>query len=648
MRRCCSLLLLIAAFAAKAQEFPSVVEMPLDERILHFHSDVVVNADNSLTVTETITVRALGQQIDRGIYRDFPTTYWKRYKSLPFKLPFSVGFEVISLQRDGQPEPYHTESIERGIRTYFGESDVHLQPGTFTYTFAYRTTKQVGFFEDFDELYWNVTGNGWIFPIDVAEATIHLPGEIPTDQLDVSAYTGVQGGEGANYTASVTGPSEAHFVTTVPLRPYEGLTAVMTFPKGHVTPSTLKSYIIAGKSNLIALVGVALVFLYYVLAWVLVGIDPARGRVLPTDTPPPGFTPQALAYIQRMKFDKHLFMVALVNMATKGYLRIEQEEGKQGSYHIVRDQADDSVLAPEERALALAIFANGDSIELKQSNHRILRESIDQLEKSLKEQFAESHFKSNAGWRTWGFVLSLAIVVTAILFEQGEARALGLFMGLWLSGWTVGCTLLGAQAFQGWRRTFRSRSIVDAIGAVFITAFSIPFFAGEIFGLGFFASSVSVGVSIALVIMIGLNMLFFYLLKAPTRQGRAVLDAWEGFAAYVNDDRNALRRYGNPDDQQRLFETYLPYALALGAGVAWANAFASAAGAAATAPATYAHPLWYHGPLNNNWDADHFVSSLSGGFSSAISSSSTAPGSSSGSSGGSSGGGGGGGGGGGW
>ena len=50
-----------------------------DERIVGFISDVTVNADASLDVRETITVKAEGNEIRRGILRDFPTTYTDRH-----------------------------------------------------------------------------------------------------------------------------------------------------------------------------------------------------------------------------------------------------------------------------------------------------------------------------------------------------------------------------------------------------------------------------------------------------------------------------------------------------------------------------------------------------------------------------------------
>ena len=42
-----------------------------DERILDYRSDIEVHEDGWLTVTETIRVRAEGNQVRRGIYRDF-------------------------------------------------------------------------------------------------------------------------------------------------------------------------------------------------------------------------------------------------------------------------------------------------------------------------------------------------------------------------------------------------------------------------------------------------------------------------------------------------------------------------------------------------------------------------------------------------
>ncbi|HSR72182.1 MAG TPA: DUF2207 domain-containing protein, partial [Kiloniellales bacterium] len=128
------------------------------ERILAFRSHVTVHPDSSLTVTETIAVEATGREIKRGIVRDFPTRYRDRFGGF-----VRVGFQILGIRRDGASEPYHTEATREGVRIFIGRSDVFLKRGRYTYEIRYRTDRQLGFFEDYDELYWNVTGNEWTF-----------------------------------------------------------------------------------------------------------------------------------------------------------------------------------------------------------------------------------------------------------------------------------------------------------------------------------------------------------------------------------------------------------------------------------------------------------------------------------------------------
>ena len=64
--------------------------------------------------------------------------------------------------------------------------------------------------------------------------------------------------------------------------------------------------------------------------------------------------------------------------------------------------------------------------------------------------------------------------------------------------------------------------------------FALPFFAGEIFGLGFFAATVSIPAVLVLAVLVFLNALFYYLLKAPTLSGRQLMDQVEGFKIYLS------------------------------------------------------------------------------------------------------------------
>ena len=162
MRGWLGALLLLAGLAPAAA--------PAQERILGYHADLAVQADGSLEVTETIRVRAEGQRIRRGIYRDFPTRYRDQYGNR-----MVVDFELLGVERDGRPEPYFTEAMPNGVRINTGNDDFLPVPADYTFSIRYRTTRQIGFFDEHDELYWNVTGLGWDFTIEQASARVTLP-----------------------------------------------------------------------------------------------------------------------------------------------------------------------------------------------------------------------------------------------------------------------------------------------------------------------------------------------------------------------------------------------------------------------------------------------------------------------------------------
>ena len=188
-----------------------------DERILDYHADIVLAADGSMNVTEHIRVQAEGKQIRHGIYRDFPTTYRD-----PLHNRYRVQFTLISSERDGQSEPAHSEPLDNGVRVYLGDSDNWVSPGEHEYTLHYRTTRQVGFFDDHDELYWNVTGTGWAFPIDHASARVELPSAVDANQLKATGYTGSQGSLEQALTSQLQSGG-ASYASTRGLGPHEGL-----------------------------------------------------------------------------------------------------------------------------------------------------------------------------------------------------------------------------------------------------------------------------------------------------------------------------------------------------------------------------------------------------------------------------------------
>ena len=304
-----------------------------EERIEQFTSDARVNVDGSVDVTETISVNAEGRQIRRGIFRDFPTTYTDRKG-----LRVVVGFEVISVKRDRQPEPYAIEGLSNGKRVRIGSADVFLDSGIHVYEIQYRTTRQLGFFSNYDELYWNVTGNGWQFPILATTAVVHLPPGARI--LQHAAYTGYQGEDGHDFKVFNATGNEYRAVATRNLAPGEGMTVAVAWQKGIVAaPSQAQQYSWflrdnAGFMGLAAtLLGVALFFYF---AWAKVGRDPPSGVIVPLFRPPQAIGPAGSRFIWKQRYDQKAFAAALVGLAVKGRLKIADSDGDFTNHQAVR------------------------------------------------------------------------------------------------------------------------------------------------------------------------------------------------------------------------------------------------------------------------------------------------------------------------
>ena len=628
------ILSLMLAVLCRAPFIPAAPVQGDGERVLSFHSEVTVMPDSTLKVLERIRVRAAGRKIRRGIYRDFPTRYHKEGKN------YDVGFAVVSVKRDGRKEGWHQKGRTNGVRVYMGKKDRLLAPGVYTYEFTYRTDRQLGRFEDHDELYWNVTGNDWDFPIDEASCTVSLPPGVPPGEIRMEGYTGVFGSRESAVDMSLGADGSASFRATRPLGKKEGLTIVAGWPKGFVTePSRLKRFSLSlsavrGMGPVLA--GFALLLVYYLIAWVRVGRDPAQGTVVPLFEPPRKLTPPAVRYIRKMGFDSKTFAAAIIDMAVKGYLAIR----KSGKVYTLekQDGADEKALSKAQKNLARSLFPGGEkSLTLKNTNHRTVSKSLGALKKSLAQEHLAVAFHDNRTFFGWGLLISF-VTLAFMLFRSSGFRE-GPGVGLWLGMWTVGVVFLWAQRAYPMAVIF---TLIEIFVLVSVVGKGMPLPAVGIFLL----------VVVALVVV---NTLFYHLLKAPTRAGRRLMDEIEGFRLYLSaTEGDRLQRMNPPEKTPDLFERYLPYALALGVDQEWAEQFSGVLERAGVGQSSGGyHPSWYHGSGWRSGNPGGIAGGLGSSLASAISSSSTPPGSKSGFSGGggwggSSGGGGGGGGGGGW
>jgi uncharacterized protein (TIGR04222 family) len=401
-----------------------------DERVLGYHSEILVQQDGRLEVTETIRVRAEGVDIRRGIYRDYPTRYRDRFDN-----DVEVDYRPRSLLRDGRSEPFHLERRRNGVRAYFGSAERFLSPGEYTYAWRYDAGRMLGFFEDRDELYWNVTGLGWDFPIDRASARVSFAFDIPDEAIGVDAWTGAYGEQGRDYMAKVEG-SSAGFRTTGGLRPGEGLTIVVNWPKGYVEEPgaiTRAGWLLSDNANLlVALAGLLALFSYYLPVWHLFGRDPHAGPLVTRYEPPGGYSPASLRYISRMSYDDTALTAAILNLAVKGYLRIEEI----GDTHTL-ERADPGDAAPTlaagERALLNKLFLSGNRVRLESANHEVVGKARASHRAALKRDYANRYFRTNGAMNLPAVLVAAAATVIALNTGRGPTPAVVVTLGIMLA-----------------------------------------------------------------------------------------------------------------------------------------------------------------------------------------------------------------------
>lgn len=617
------------------------------EVIEDFAVSLQVEADGNLLVTERITVRAEGRDIRRGIYRDLPVSY-----ALPMGLEQSSPITLLGVTRDGDEEAVHSERNGAWVRFYLGSADTLLDPGRYRYELRYRVGRPLLHHTDTDELYWNVTGNGWIFPIRQASVDVRLPAGAHIGQL--AAYTGAQGGQGQDFQIVERGDDHLRLATTAELPAHHGLTIAVDWQAGLVPrPSAVDSAKRALLDNLGVGIGALLLIgllLFYLSAWNRVGRDPQKGVIIPLFEGPQGMSAVQAGYLWhrglRGAFPAaRAFGVWLTDMAIHKHLQIADRprSGFILSRATVRDDLNE-----QDRELSDRLFRAGKqdaSIAIGKKYEPRLADTLSTLENQLQLQ-GKAWFSNNRG--IWALGLLWALLGSAVMLVMGShgddfaTGMAGLVFGL---GFGVPTLIM----FNLARRQPSSGKKIPLFFAALMFAWPVPV------GLLMIAEAASLPALLLIVLYAALVVIFYYLMPAPTLEGRRLLDALEGYRNYLQlAEQDALALAADaPAMSIALYERHLPFAMALGVEDKWSARFSDALASGLIDPAQRDYqPAWYHS--RSSYSSPQALSSaLAAGLSSATALASSPPASSSSSGGGSSGGGssgggGGGGGGGGW
>ena len=620
------------------------------ERIIKYHSDIAIQTNGDLLVRETITVIAEGNKIKRGIFRDFPVL---QENAAGRKV--RVGFEVLGVTRNGKAEDWTTESGGSFTRIYIGNKDIFIPQGLHSYVISYRTDRQLRFFDSHDELYWNVTGTEWDFEIEQASATVTLPANVKAE--DTFVFTGRFGSIDKFAIAKIAEQGrQVQFETTRPLGFRSGLTIGIRMPAGSFErvpeDKELAWFWMDYGAEVIAVFVLLLVGGFYLFRWWKVGRDLPPGVIVPRWDTPKDLSPALMNYVDNKGFDSSgwkALTAALLNLAVKGYVELEDLDDKPTITRTGKTLTE--ALPVGEAALLERLDRyNSKSIKVNKSNGSRVKTMHGKFISAMENEHRKNYYQHNWGSIVVGIILSV-IGVIAILATGGVSdNALGLFVVVGIVGGISTFVLSWlARAFT------RGSSLSSKLTAVYTTAiFTFFIYSSGIVSVSTFTGSISQ--PLLLICLLGLvmaNVLFFFLMGAPTKLGREKMDVIEGLKTYLTlAEKDRMNMNDAPKMSPGHYESLLPYAVALGVEKPWSDAFQAwmMTAIAAGAVASHYSPHWYNGRFNSDSISDS-LGNLAGDMESSFTASLPAPKSSSSgfsSSGGFSGGGGGGGGGGGW
>ena len=610
------------------------------EHILSFHSDIVISKDAETTVTERIKVYTEGINIKRGIFRSLPL--WRNVNGKKIR----IKYDIISVQKDGEKEKYHTENTSDDYAIYFGDKNIILSPGVYEYEFTYKTADQIGFFDKYDEFYWNVNGTLWNFPVDEIYAKVTLPEGAAI--LQSACYTGAYGATTSNCTGTQLAPNIMEW-SAKNLGYNEGLTISAGFNKGVFTPPPPPGML--EKYGILALLIAAALGLlgYFYSSWQKYGIDPQKPVVYPQFNSPQYLSAASLGYLDNEYYSNQMITASIVSLAVKGFIKIVEDDkrilgifgGKEYTLEKIKEQ--DQTLPKEEINLMNKLFSGGaDSVSFDGKYNSKIEYAVKDFQASLRFQHDEFLRKGNNSTKLFlPILIILGLYVVGIYFSYNSSYSemhLGASITLGIAAFVLAIVI--SVFFE--RYVFaKILFVIISIGLLLVSG-SIALLDENIAtNLGFYASY-----GFLIFGFIGM-VLFQYLIKQPTPEKLETKSLIEGFKMYLSAaEEKTLQFHNSPKMTPEVFEKMLPYAMVLGVDKIWGQKFQNMLKNSSMANQQY-NSSWYVGSSMSHMN---FANTLTSSLSQSIASSSTQPSSSGSGSGGggSSGGGGGGGGGGGW
>ncbi len=479
------------------------------ERIISFDSDIFVRNNGTIDVTETI-VYDFGFFERRGIFRYIPVSYpydGEKPEGAVRGSKYSrvTPFTLTGVSREGKNnENYEIIKEGRNEVIKIGDEDIFLR-GAHTYRISYSLKAFINEFEQHDELYFNVTGNGWNIPIESVRTTVTVEGADQNTQYDTLCFQGQQGSSLPCSGETVIGDGEVVFEQGN-LFSTAGKTIVVAVEKGVIEPQApilredwsiasnfrITKYTVAGFVGVFAL-GLALVLLLVYKhgrdkRFVGSAIDRAMGNLGGEEqavpifeskdsvvefVPPDNIRPGQIGVLIDEHVDDLDVTATIIDLAVRGYFHIGEKKEEYSTifgtqktktqYWLskTKEYEEDKELRTYERQLLRALFSEKDSfylIDLTPSQGSKIYKTRDSLYNEVKTQkwFSSRPDKTRSKWKLIG---NIAIVLSLVLIAGLQFLKLG-FVAL---GFIVPAVLLRLLYKKMPSRTAKGTAMVSRV-----------------------------------------------------------------------------------------------------------------------------------------------------------------------------------------
>ena len=317
-----SFFLLLIPFTVKASIDGYTIE--------RYGVDIVVNENNVLDVTETITV-VYDNPYKHGIIREIPLTsnYHTKVngKDVTIKQKAKITNVFCSYEHTTTKEDGYL-NIKIGKASEYAEVDKE-----YMYMIKYSYDTGDDNIDEYDELYFNIIGHNWTADIKEAYFTIHMPKEFKAEDENgklinfTTGYYGNAYNRGVSYSIDGTKiiGSVDKLAEGVALHSREGLTVKLELPKDYFVGE--RKFV--DKTRYYVCFGILYAFLSLIFGtrlFIKHGLRRKKISVV-TYSAPNGMDPALAGYVYE-GYSRADHIVSLITyLATKGYLKIIDDKG---------------------------------------------------------------------------------------------------------------------------------------------------------------------------------------------------------------------------------------------------------------------------------------------------------------------------------